>query len=519
MSARATEDLETLARQVERAAHALEVSRRALATGASEDPVCPLDALRGVAGKRAYDGLLLAAPSRAQVPLRASLARWVAQLTGVRVGWELEVDEAKARRAQDDPASARAVRRGVPTPGGASEAILGLLAAGSAGEAESFADRATRHAPRVCAARDQRRERLEEVARRLGATSRFARALVYREPGGIVPEPAGGSEPGARPGSSLVVGVSSDLIALLAAELTPAPRDAPDAALPGLDEHALRDSAVAFLQGSEALARTLVRRAHRARTGREGLAGVDALGVALGRETRSADWPARLSVQWLSERYVALAGKTRAQVSLRAPAPLGVASFLLAAARFGEALHRQESLRYASFALAHDPQFVDAHRTGALFACSLGSPAFLARELGTGRGPATDTARVLGACLLFAARARATELLIALEGSSSEVARASDGAIGGLFARTGFLSPNVHDDTPARWLATLTAHPHHEAYVSMFDEDYYRNPRAGRALRARFALPALSTTLLAGPPPAPVSLAAALVATFERELG
>ena len=510
----AQEPLAATARDVERAARALERGRRALGALASsgpgalevEAPACPLEPFRAVSGRRAYDALVLAAPGHGASALPASLARWVAHLTLARVGWDLEVDEAKALRP---PPAAPEPPAELPGP-----ALLTLLDSPDA--LAAFTARAARVTERVLAPREARRERLDEAARRLGLPGRFGRAVLQREvvPGVSSPPPA----PAAAP-SSLVVAASADLIAVLAAELTPAPRAAPDSALPGVGEAELRAAAERVLQATEGLARAVVGRAHKARTGRPGLASLDALRATLGRESAGVDWPARLTPEWLHARFTALGGAARP--AARAPRPLGAASFLLAAARYGEALHREECLRYAPFPLAHDPQFVDAHRTGALLALCVASPPFLARELGAGRGAAADASKVLAACLLFGLRARATAMLVALDGPRSPVARSADDAVGGPRAAVAHLSPRAADDEPARFVAALTAREHHEALVATFDDDYYRNPRAARALRARFALPALATTFVDAPldGAALAARASTVAAALERELG
>lgn len=513
------EPLEALARDVERGARALEKGRLELAALASRgaeghdaEPLCPLEPYRAVSGKRAYDALLLAAPSHGASALPASLARWVAHLTLARVGWDLEVNEAKALL----PAP-RAKEKSPPELPGAG--LLALLAADTAGGLAAFAERASRLGPQVHAPREARRERLDEAARRLGLPGRFGRAVLQRDLDAGAPGLASASAASSAASSSLIVTASADLIAVLAAELSPTPRAAPDSALPGVNESELRASAERFLEASEPLARAVVERAHKVRTGRPGLSALDALRTALGRDSAGVDWPARLTLEWLHTRFAALGGKARP--SARIPRPLGAASFLLAAARYGEALHREESLRYAPFALAHDPYFVDAHRTGAVLALCLASPAFLMRELGAGRGAAADASKALAGSLLFALRARATAMLFALDGARASQALSADSAVGGPSASTAHLSPRVACDEPARWVGALTALERHEALVATFDDDYYRNPRAARALRSRFALPALATTFVSAAldGDALLARASAVAISLERELG
>ncbi len=537
MSAPTYDDLDALARDVALAARALTRGRRALPESSVESPVCPLDAYRHVAGKRAYEALLASSPVRAREPLRASLARWFASFTATRVAWDFEVDETRGSRDSRDPrdtraASARAVDADADAKasgGGAHDALLGMLASDAAGEITKLAETVARHAPRVRAARDERRTRLTEVEKRFGSPNRFSRALVCRDVIGQAGAGASSADDArsrdtsaseTKSRSPLVVPAGADLIAVFAQELEGRVAGvSPDAALPAVDAEALVGSAVRFLRTTEPLAKTLVRRAHRARTGRDGLAAVDAWRIAAARETRGADWPARLGREWVAARFSAVSRGGKAEVAFTPPRPSGASSFLLAARLYGEELHRSESLRFAPFPMAHDPYFVDAHRTGEIFAIALSSDAFLVRELGASRNAVPDLRRDLTACRLFEARTRATAFLVACEGIDDRV-RETDAAIGGPFALIDYFAPRPHDDEPARWLATLDAVPHAEAFVSSHDEDWYRNPRASRALESRFALPALATTSrIPGEVPEPEALATSLTTWFEKELG
>jgi hypothetical protein len=543
MSTPTYDDLDALSRDVALAARALTRGRLALPESPVESPVCPLDAYRHVAGKRAYEALLASSPVRAREPLRASLARWFASFTATRVAWDLEIDEARGSRDSRDPRDTRAAAResratgagadadAKASGGGAHDTLLEMLACDAAGGITKLAETVARHAPRVRAARDERRTRLAEVEKRFGSPNRFSRALVCRDVLGQVAAGAGGataddarsrdtsaSETKSR--SPLVVPAGADLIAVFAQELEGRVAGvSPDAALPAVDPEALVGSAVRFLRTTEPLAKTLVRRAHRARTGRDGLAAVDAWRIAAARETRGADWPARLGREWVAARFSAVSRAGKAEVAFTPPRPSGASSFLLAARLYGVALHRSESLRFAPFPLAHDPYFVDAHRTGELFALALSSDAFLVRELGTSRNALADLRRELRACQLFEARTRATALLVACDGIDDRV-RETDAAVGGPFALVDFFAPRPHDDEPARWLATLDAVPYAETFVSAHDEDWYRNPRASRALESRFALPALATTSrVGGEIPDPQLLSTTLTTWFEKELG
>jgi len=530
MTAAHAEDLATLARDLARAARALRLARHALAT----DPTAlaaheassgqsPLDAHRHVAGKKTYDALLARPTSRADEALRASCARWVAELTMARLGWDTEVAEARALR-EPRPSGTRAATR-EPTEGIASDALRGLLGADTAEIAGPHVTAAARHGARVRAPRDERRTRLDEVARRLGRPGRFGRALVHLDPVLGLPASREAGEPeGTSRGSSggLVVTASADLIAVLAGELSPGTvkKTAPDDGAPGLTEEALVGSAARFLRASEPLAKDVLARAYRARTAGAagaGPAAVDTWRLASAREARGAEWPARLTGAWVQGAFAGF-GELAVGSAQKLPAPVGAGSFLRAAWGHGEALHRQESLRYSPFPLAEDPHFVAAHRTGGLFALAVASPPFLVRELGASRAGAVDTSKALHTSLLFALRARAFAWLVAVEGVTERV-RELDAATFGPHAALDFLAPRPHDDEPARWYAALTTHAAHAELVATHDDDWYRNPRAARAFVARFARPALATTFLGAAAEDLDAEALRVAKAFERELG
>ncbi len=531
MTAGLAEDLGGLARDLARAVRALRLARHALTTDPTAlatdalDPWVAGGALaphRHLAGKRTYEALVARHTSRADEALRASCARWVAELTLARLTWDLERNEARALRAPR-PEEPRRKRDEAPDEGSASEALLGLLSSETAEIAGSHVDLAARRGARVRAHRDERRTRRDEVAHRLGRPGRFGRALVHLDTTLL---PASGeagrasSEPSASSGSRLVVTASADLIAVLAGELSPASvtKVAPDDAAPGVSEEALVGSAVRFLRTTEPLAKDLLTRAQVARTGTSraahGLAPVDTWRLASAREARGAEWPARLTGEWVQRGFVGFG----AAPAMKLPAPVGAASFVRAAALYGEALHRQEALRYAAFPLAEDPHFVDAHRTGALFALTVASAPFLARELAAGRGGAVDASKALHASLLFSLRLRALAWLVAHEGVTERV-RELDAVTGGPYASIDFLAPTPHDDEPARWLAALTTLSAHQRLVDTLDDDWYRNPRAPRAFATRFSRPALATTFLADAPPDLEAEAIRVGKAFERELG
>ncbi len=512
MSHPSNQDLLALDREVAQASRALDAARQVLATSSWESAASssPLEHARRVSGKKTRDSLLALSPSRADLSLRDGLARWIGALTGARVGWELEAEAERAGRAPDARSRSRATPIAEPGEGHQRAAVASLLRAASPGEFSALVDFAARRAPRIAAAQAERRAKLTEVARRFGAAHRYERALVHR--------PLGFEPPEAQVAKDSLVTASADLISVLSAELNPPAPDAGDAHLPSVSVEALLASAEVFLAASEPLARAVLRGAHRVRAGRDGIASCDLVFVALAREGR-IDWPARLNPPWLHARFTALLGATTFPVG-GLPSPLGASSFLRAASMFGHALRVTLAGRAQPFAVGRDPFFTDAHRLGDVFALAMASPTFLVRELGAGRASANDAVRALAASLLLDARARATALLVgAGDGAPGEPLETHDQALGGLFGKLAFTVPRVHDDEPARWLARLTAQPFADTLITTFDDDFYRNPRAGASLKARASRPALETTFLTDQPPDLSALASSLARRFETQLG
>ena len=145
MTAGLAEDLGGLARELARAVRALRLARHALTTDPTAlatdalDPWVAGGALaphRHLAGKRTYEALVARHTSRADEALRASCARWVAELTLARLTWDLERNEARALRAPR-PEEPRRKRDEAPDEGSASEALLGLLSASAYARAKS----------------------------------------------------------------------------------------------------------------------------------------------------------------------------------------------------------------------------------------------------------------------------------------------------------------------------------------------------------------------------------------------
>ncbi|WP_394845827.1 hypothetical protein LZC95_53465 [Pendulispora brunnea] len=224
---------------------------------------------------------------------------------------------------------------------------------------------------------------------------------------------------------------------------------------------------------------------------------VDAIRIALARSAREG-WPSRLAPRWLHELFGGwLTGAARFELGPLPPAISG-ASFVRALEIFGQSFRRAsfETRSTLPFALRTDPHFVDAHRTGALTASLAASPVFQRRALGLGKDAALLQARTLGKTLLFTLRLSAARVLL---GAARADAAAWDDVTARLFGAPAARSlagawPESRDDEGARFVGVATVLPWARSLVDEFDEDWFFNPRAFEALRARTLYPARAWT-------------------------
>ena len=222
---------------------------------------------------------------------------------------------------------------------------------------------------------------------------------------------------------------------------------------------------------------------------------VDAIRIALGRAAREG-WPARLSPRWLHELFGGwLTGAARFELG-PLPAAISGASFVRALETFGQSFRRAsfETRSTLPFALRTDPHFVDVYRTGALTASLAASPIFQRRALGLGKDSALLQARILGKTLLFTLRLTAARVLLA--GADGAIWDDVTARLFGAPAPRALAGawPESRVDEGARLVGAGTVLPWTRSLVDEFDEDWFSNPRAFEALRARTLYPARAWT-------------------------
>ncbi len=189
------------------------------------------------------------------------------------------------------------------------------------------------------------------------------------------------------------------------------------------------------------------------------------------------------------------------------PPALGATSVARALARFGAAWSRAAGPRGALFSLARDPSDLRHLTRGALFASLVAHGPFVRERFGLSRDDARDAVRsvalaFVGSLRLEASRAhaRASRPRDAADALHDAWRVPVDERAVGAF-------PRVERRAPTRLVAAWLALDDARALISTFDDDWYRNPRALRALREREGTPS---------PPAPLLDADALTALATR---
>jgi hypothetical protein len=228
----------------------------------------------------------------------------------------------------------------------------------------------------------------------------------------------------------------------------------------------------------------------------------DALAAALGRDA-SHGWPARLSIRWLADAFRGT-GLTDG-LSLDPgplPHPLGAASFARALGRFGAAVAEADIPPSASFVLWRAPVDLRRERRAALFAALAADPAFARRVLGLGAATAREQQRLVARALLHSARLDAARVLLRgalvtpLGEQSARAEGTTERALGASIPGTlaGVL-PQLRATDAGRFLGLLLSAADRHQLVERFDEDWFANPRAARALREEHAsMPARRAT-------------------------
>ncbi|HSQ64113.1 MAG TPA: hypothetical protein VLM85_12895 [Polyangiaceae bacterium] len=245
----------------------------------------------------------------------------------------------------------------------------------------------------------------------------------------------------------------------------------------GVPHATLVDSARAWLAASRDLARDVTRpRADEERWPLD-------LDLRLARHA-ALGWPARLSWRSVSELLAGLPSKPPLALG-KAPDPVGAASFVRALSHVGAAFRRAAAPGGLPFALREPPVFVDATRTGALFAAATLEPAFHRRALGLSPGQASDQARSLARSALLSARLAASRVVLGEPGADhEEISAELFGAP--LPASLAGVWPRATERSDADWLALVTAAARYGELREREGDDWFRSPRAFQTLRERF---------------------------------
>ncbi|MDB4942264.1 MAG: hypothetical protein JWP97_1798, partial [Labilithrix sp.] len=200
------------------------------------------------------------------------------------------------------------------------------------------------------------------------------------------------------------------------------------------------------------------------------------------------------------------------------PPPLGSATFLRAAAAWGFSLRLSSTARALPFALARDPYPASAHRYAYAFASAVAEPGFQRRVLDLPARTASAQARVLRLTMFLYARVVAARgILLAEENVTSHLFEELTSRLFGapLPATMRDAWPEPRTAAPAEVLGLFGALPFVRDLVHRYDEDWYRNPSAGRHLVGIACGPAFDPEPHELPEKAPEALARA----FEETLG
>lgn len=472
-------DLPVFDRDVRRAAGRVEQLRALLAQDspaarAKAASFDPFEGLRHTATMATYRSLVELEPSVVDVPLRDGLLRWVHELLQARVGRDLALDDANALHTIDPRlppsrvalvkkiAEARDLAAADSTPrerepGAASntyaEAFAAIVRAPDARRADGALERAGELASPVAAVRKERRLRRFEASRRLGLAHPFALAT------------------------------KTDVAA----------------------------AARSVLDATEPLAVELLKAARKKEEARWRAS--SAIQHFLAREARDG-WPARLTQRWLDDVFDALAPRGVDAGPL--PEPLGGASFLRAAAAWGFAWRTSGAPRSMAFGLARDPYPASAFRFAFALAYVVAEPSFQKRALELPSRLANAQSRVLRASMFHHARLIAARALLAAEENVTESTFEELGAR--LFGaplpaamRDAWPDPRVTES--ARLDALLGTRAFLGQLVDRYDEDWFRNPKAGTHLTSLACGPAFDVDSV------PEGAPAVLARTFEEALG
>jgi hypothetical protein len=250
----------------------------------------------------------------------------------------------------------------------------------------------------------------------------------------------------------------------------------------------LEASARELLDRTEALSTEILRDARR--RSEAPWTAASTMHLALARDAVHG-WPAHLGVRWLTDAFGPVFQRAPGALA-GLPSALGGASFLRAAHAWGFAFRSLGTARSLPFALARDPYPTAAHRFGNAFAVAVAEPSFQRRILELPARLAIAQARSLRTSLFFATRTQAARFLLA----SRENVDASTFEELGVRVFGAALPNSMHHawpepriDEASRLLALLSSQAFVRGLVSRFDEDWFRNPRAGAHLMSLACAP------------------------------
>lgn len=223
----------------------------------------------------------------------------------------------------------------------------------------------------------------------------------------------------------------------------------------------------------------------------------EAVAAGVGR-AQAEGWPARLGSRWIEGLFQ----PTKLTEGLRLdlgplPPALGASSFTRALGSFGAALADADGPRGIPFTLACAPFDLRRARRSALFASLVADPVFGRRMLGLGRDAARDQARGVARSIALAVRLAAARVLLrgllVLPGGAraSRFEEVTAAALGAPIppALAGVV-PRLAPADATTFLGFLLAALDRRGLVERFDEDWFRNPGAARAIREEDAAPA-----------------------------
>ncbi|HEY8945550.1 MAG TPA: hypothetical protein VIM73_14880, partial [Polyangiaceae bacterium] len=219
------------------------------------------------------------------------------------------------------------------------------------------------------------------------------------------------------------------------------------------------------------------------------------LSKALGADA-PGEWPARLSTRTLAD----LLGAKEwfdglSPEAFEVPRVLGASTVMRGLWALGRALHDASSNPRLPFVLAREPQAQRSRATGALFALLPARAAFAERRLGVGRARLRDYRQRMALVTLVAVRHSALRALLAPELHRGGRARLDgflelgERALGfePAAALHGAIFASEHG--LADFAGLLAAFRREHELTEKHDEDWFRNPRAAREIRADLEIP------------------------------